>query len=274
MCDRLLEGVSYLSYTTAMCSDSSSPSTPSSSVDFLSKSERWKMFDQISSTYDRLNRLITFGQDQRWRRRVVMEFPTRSNLTVLDLATGTGDLMLSILNTPVDQRVTSVIGMDMSNEMMSVGRQKLSRLAPSVQSRFSFQHGDATKIPFDSSQFDVVTMGFGIRNVESVEQCLSDIFRVLKPTGRLIILEGSIPQNRLIRFFYYQVFRSFVPAVGRFISGHRDAYRYLNQSVETFPSGQAFLSLLDKAGFKSTRQIPLFFGSVSLYIGDKGEVNR
>ncbi|RMF60071.1 MAG: bifunctional demethylmenaquinone methyltransferase/2-methoxy-6-polyprenyl-1,4-benzoquinol methylase UbiE [Calditrichaeota bacterium] len=225
----------------------------------------WRMFDRIAHRYDLLNRLLSFRQDVVWRKRVVNFLPERNQLHVLDLATGTGDLLIALQENST--RVASGVGIDLAEKMLEIGREKLRK--KSLDERLTLQKGDAMAIPFPENTFDVVTIAFGIRNVEDVEKSLKEMYRVLKNKGRVLILEFSLPENRIFRAIYLFYFRNILPRIGGWISGDSTAYRYLNRTVETFPYGKEFCRLLQSAGFKEVSFTPLTFGIATIYQGDK-----
>lgn len=230
-----------------------------------SRVEVWKMFDRIAHRYDLLNRLLSMWQDVRWRNRVARHLPDRDEQNILDLATGTGDLLISIFNH--SKRVKSGIGIDMAEKMLEFGRPKLVKR--NLQDAITLQTGNATDIPFEADRFDAVTISFGIRNVTDVSQSLGEMHRVLNDGGRAIILEFSLPKNKLMRSSYLFYFRNVLPKIGGIISGDSFAYRYLNETVESFPYGQDFCDLMTSVGFKNVRQTPLTFGIATIYQGDK-----
>ncbi len=222
------------------------------------------MFDRIAPRYDLLNQLLSFGRDAAWRKQFIRHLPPGSSLHALDLATGTADVLIALAKNP---RVATGTGLDMSWEMLRRGRQKLLRLG--LTPRFTLLRGDATAQGLAPETFDLVTMSFGIRNVTDVSACLREMRRVLKPGGRALILEFSLPGNRLLRALYLAYFRHLLPRIGGLISGDSHAYRYLNTTVETFPYGGAFLELMTGAGFHHVQAHPLTFGIATLYQGDK-----
>jgi len=222
------------------------------------------MFDRIAHRYDLLNQLLSLGRDAAWRKQFARNLPQDAGLRVLDLATGTADVLITLAKDP---RVISGIGLDMSWEMLRHGHQKLARLE--LHPQFSLLRGDATCQPLASASFDLVTIAFGIRNVTDVTACLKEMLRILKPGGRALILEFSLPKNLLFRALYLAYFRHVLPRIGGFISGDASAYRYLNATVETFPYGDAFLHLMIEAGFAHTTAHPLTFGIATLYQGHK-----
>lgn len=223
------------------------------------------MFDRIAHRYDLLNRLLSLGQDVVWRNRVARHLPEKSGQQVLDLATGTADQLISLFRK--SKRVGGGIGIDMAENMLALGRSKLQKRG--LDAFLKLQIGDAAAIPFPENTFDAVTISFGIRNVNDVLQALQEMRRVLQPGGRALILEFSLPQNRFLRRIYLFYFRHILPRIGGLISGDRYAYRYLNETVETFPYGKDFCDLLWKVGFDAVKMTPLSFGIATIYQGDK-----
>jgi demethylmenaquinone methyltransferase/2-methoxy-6-polyprenyl-1,4-benzoquinol methylase len=229
-----------------------------------SRHEVWKMFDRIASRYDLLNHLLSFNRDKYWRKRVGQMMPNRLDLTALDLATGTGDQLVSLYQTG---KISRGEGMDLSENMLAIGRTKIERLG--LSNKLVLKTGDAGKIPAPDGSVDVITISFGIRNVTDVPSALREMHRVLRPGGRLLVLEFSLPKNGLLRTGYLFYFRHILPILGGLISGDSFAYRYLNKTVETFPYGQAFCTLMTDAGFNDVTAVPLTFGVASIYSGDK-----
>ena len=224
-----------------------------------------KMFDRISSRYDLLNRLLSFRRDIIWRKKLAELLPQRENLKILDLATGTGDVLFSLIQN--NSHIISGVGLDMASEMLKLAQIKINK--NSLQYKLFLIRGDATNIPFDDNSFDATTIAFGIRNVINVNQSLSEMFRVLTPNGKALILEFSLPKNKFVKSLYLFYFRRILPLIGGVISGDSYAYRYLNQTVETFPYGDDFCELMRKAGFDSVRQHPMTFGIATIYEGMK-----
>ncbi len=228
------------------------------------------MFDAISPRYDLLNRLLSFGLDVYWRRQLARFLPenvagTACGMSLLDLATGTADVLLTLLkNNP---RIRAGFGIDLADKMLDIGRRKVAR--EGFEGRISLQHGDARQIPYNDKTFDVVTMAFGIRNVEEPAVVLREMRRVLKPGGRALILEFSLPHNRILRAAHLFYLRSVVPAIGGLVSGHSEAYRYLNQTIERFPCGAAFCAIMQDAGFQNVNAHPLMGGIATIYVGEK-----
>lgn len=225
------------------------------------RTDVWKMFDQISPSYDRINSVLSFGRDTAWRKRVAKEMPLKPHLEVLDLATGTGDQLIALFKAGLS--IQRAVGIDLADEMLKIGRTKVA-----ANPKIELIHGDAMAIPFPDASFDATTFSFGIRNVNDPLVSLKEIHRVLKPKGRCLILEFSMP-SAVIRPFFLFYLRKILPKIGGILSKNHAAYRYLNTTIETFPSGQAFLDLMKDAGFSKLKRIPMNLGGVTLYIGDK-----
>lgn len=229
-----------------------------------SRQEIWKMFDEISPTYDRVNRIMTYGLDRYWRKKVGAFLPNRP-LSLLDLATGTGDQIISLLeNCP---QIQQAIGTDLSKEMLLIGQKKITQ--KSYQNKVTLEEGNALSLPYPDSSFDCITMSFGIRNVTNVVDCLKEMMRLLKPGGRALILEGTVPSIPLIRQSYLFYMRHILPRIGAAFAKNPQAYQYLNKTIETFPSGDAFCQLMREAGFSQSCAHPLTLGTVTIYQGDK-----
>jgi len=230
----------------------------------------WLMFDRIAHRYDLLNRLLSFRQDVAWRNKLARFLPAGKALSVLDVATGTGDVLISLHNK--SGRIKKAIGVDMSEKMLEAGREKISRL--NLDSVISLQTGNATDLKFADETFDVATISFGIRNVDDVDKALTGMYRILKPGGRALILEFSLPKSALLKTLYLFYFRKILPKIGGLISGDSYAYGYLNQTVEEFPYGLAFAGIMKKNGFQNVRFNPLTFGIATIYQGDKQESRK
>lgn len=232
------------------------------------------MFDAIAGHYDFLNHLLSLGIDRRWRKRAIRELRLGQGSRVLDLCTGTGDLALAALEggghegSPPAGRLEDVrvIGVDFSAAMLQYGREKLARLR---ESRVALVRADAMSIPLPDACVDAVTIGFGIRNVQRPEVTAREIARVLKPGGRLAILEFGTPAVPGIRGAYLFYFRRILPLIGRIVSRHNDAYSYLPASVAAFPSPDEFLALLRESGFSDAWVDSLTLGIVYLFVARK-----
>ena len=223
------------------------------------------MFDAIAGRYDLLNHLLSAGLDTQWRRRAVAELQLTGRETVLDLCTGTADL--AIAATAMPQRARRVVGVDFSAAMLGIGKRK-------VNGAITLIRGDATCIPLADATIDAVTIGFGIRNVERIDSAFIEILRVLRPGGRLVILEFSFPRSSLLRKLYVWYFRRILPLIGRAVSRHPSAYTYLPQSVDAFPSPEVFCDQLRAAGFGTAHALPLTFGVVYMFVAAKRPVRR
>jgi demethylmenaquinone methyltransferase / 2-methoxy-6-polyprenyl-1,4-benzoquinol methylase len=227
-----------------------------------SKHESWRMFNRIARRYDLLNRLLSFGQDIRWRNRLAAMLPGQSVTEVLDLATGTGDLLLAMARSASG---VEGFGLDMSADMLSIARRKI--IGAQMENRLALVRADGIALPFADQSFHLTTIAFGIRNIPDYETAVREMRRVLHPGGRALILEFSLPSNRLLRASYLLYFRHILPRIGAIISGDSFAYRYLNQTVETFPYGNEFAELMRGAGFSEVRQHSLTFGVATIYEG-------
>jgi demethylmenaquinone methyltransferase / 2-methoxy-6-polyprenyl-1,4-benzoquinol methylase len=229
----------------------------------FSKDQVHHLFNAISSTYDRTNRILSLGIDRYWRNRVSAHIPQYTPLFLLDLATGTGDQVLTILNKHPE---LTAIGIDTAEEMLNKARSKAS--SSFVHNRVSFEESSAMQLPFAQDTFDALTMSFGIRNVACIETCFKEMYRVLKPGGQAFILEFSLPSHTLIKKGYLLYLRYIVPLLGKALSRHPTAYVYLNQTIETFPYGEHLCSILHSVGFTASYKT-YTFGIVSLYCAIK-----
>ena len=228
-----------------------------------------EMFDKIAFRYDFINRFLSVGIDLRWRRKAIREVvasvKARKPETplVLDVATGTADMAIMMT-----RRIPGVQikGIDISAGMLEIGRQKIGR--QHLGERIELLQGDSEAIPFPDDHFDAITVAFGVRNFENLEKGLLEMRRVLKPGGKLVILEFSQPRTSGIRRIYDIFFRLGV-RVGRVVSGSGEAYQYLNDSVKAFPEGEHFLHILNNTGYTGVRQQRLSLGVCSIYTGEK-----
>jgi demethylmenaquinone methyltransferase/2-methoxy-6-polyprenyl-1,4-benzoquinol methylase len=233
---------------------------------FLNSSKKTQienMFDSISVEYDFLNRVMTFGNDIRWKKKMYSIAKSHDPKTILDIATGTADIALELAKI----KDAKIIGVDISEKMLEVGRKKV--VAKNLSDTVVLKSGDAENLSYSDSSFDVVTIGFGVRNFQNLEEGLEESCRVLKSNGVLIILETSVPKNIIIRFFYFLFSRSFIPFVGSVFSKEKKAYQYLQKSAEKFPSGKRFVSILENCGFNNVDVKPLMLGATSIYIATK-----
>lgn len=219
------------------------------------------MFDAIAPRYDLLNRVLSFGIDQRWRKEVIAMLAEENPKRILDVATGTGDLAIQAL----DINPEKVVGIDISEEMLRIGREKVKELGE--DDRVQLRRGDSERLPFSDRQFDAATVAFGVRNFENLGRGLSEIHRVLKPGGALFVLEFSHPRVFPVKQAYSFYSRFVLPKVGSLISGNDGAYKYLPESVAAFPDGQDFLKEMEAVGFIDLQATPLTFGVASIYRG-------
>lgn len=225
-----------------------------------------QLFNGIAPNYDKMNHLMSFNADRRWRRVAVRHITNNSGpLHILDLATGTGDFAIAIAKELSNGG--SVTGLDLSDGMLAIGRQKV--LAEKRKLPVDFHKGNAEAIPYDDNTYDRVSIAFGVRNYENLDQGLSEAYRVLNDNGRLVILELSYPDNPILLWAYKLYTLKVLPWLGGLISGHREAYTYLPESILKFPKGKSFLSRLQKAGFQNCREQTFTFGVCRLYVAEK-----
>ncbi len=224
-----------------------------------------RMFDRIAPTYDLLNHLLSLGLDFSWRRKAVRQLDASHDLKVLDLATGTGDMLITLFHERPN--VAQAAGLDISENMLAACREKLRKHG--LVDRARLLCADASKMPLADGTFDAATMAFGIRNTADASATLREIHRVLKCGGTALILEFSLPACPVMRWFYLRYLRLAVPFIGALISRDRHAYRYLNESIEGFHSAEDFVALMRHAGFDEVSVVPLTFGVASIYRGAK-----
>lgn len=222
-----------------------------------------RMFDNISGNYDFLNHFLSLGIDKGWRKKAIGLLKAHSPKTILDVATGTGDFAIQAL----DLKPEKVIGVDISEGMLEVGRKKMT--SRGLSNIIELKSGDSENLPFSDNNFDAVTVGFGVRNFENLEKGLSEILRVMKPGALLVILEFSRPTSFPFKQVYNLYFKSILPKIGRWVSRDKAAYTYLPESVEAFPDGNDFIKILSKTGFKNTTCKSLTFGISSIYTAQK-----
>jgi demethylmenaquinone methyltransferase / 2-methoxy-6-polyprenyl-1,4-benzoquinol methylase len=225
------------------------------------KSTVRRMFDEISPKYDLLNHLLSLGIDFLWREKLVRLLGGKNPKKILDVATGTGDVAIALAKLHPER----IAGIDISEKMLEIGRKKVGQ--KDLQNIIDFNQGDAEKIPFPDGTFDAVTVAFGVRNFEDLRKGLSEMKRVLTPGGTLMILEFSHPEGTPVRQFYRFYSRFVIPVIGRIISKHSEAYRYLPESVAAFPSGRDFLEIMEETGMESCSQVSLSSGIASIYSG-------
>ena len=221
------------------------------------------MFNAVAPKYDFLNRLLSVGFDRYWRKQAVDELEPLANRLFLDLATGTADIALELALR--DQ--SHVIGIDFSTEMLELGNDKV--LTNNMQSSVKLFPGVAENLPIKSNSFDGAVSAFGARNFSDINHAISEVHRVLKPKGKIVILEFSFPSNGFLQWSYCLYFEKILPVIGRCVSGHKNAYSYLPDSVGNFPKGKAFTCILKRAGFESVEFKELTFGITTIYTGFK-----
>ena len=237
--------------------------TPYQDSEASKKQQVEQMFDTISGEYDGLNRVISLGSDVKWRKKVIRMVCDHKPETVLDIATGTGDLALQI-----GQKLpqAKVVGLDLSEGMLSVARKKaVQRELPGIE----FVKGDSENLPFEDNSFDAITVSFGIRNFERLEVGLAEIYRVLKPGGLFVILETSVPTKFPWKQGYFIYSRGILPLVGRIFSKDKVAYKYLSESAAEFPFGLALNNILKKIGFIEVDHKPQTLGVATIYSATK-----
>ncbi|TGD80609.1 bifunctional demethylmenaquinone methyltransferase/2-methoxy-6-polyprenyl-1,4-benzoquinol methylase UbiE [Hymenobacter wooponensis] len=229
------------------------------------KSQVAHMFNSIAGKYDFLNHFLSAGTDIYWRRKAVSELKQLRPARILDIATGTADFAIETLRAAApDAKVT---GVDISEGMLDVGRRKLE--AKGLSNRIKLELGDSENLPFADNEFDAVTASFGVRNFENLEKGLTEMRRVLRPGGKLVVLEFSKPTAFPLKQAYNFYFRQILPVFGKLISKDNSAYTYLPESVQAFPDGPDFLAILRKVGFTSPAWQPLTFGISSIYTAQK-----
>ncbi len=221
------------------------------------------MFDNISGKYDFLNHFLSMGIDIAWRKKAIKQLKKDQPKQILDIATGTGDFAIEALALNPDK----VTGVDISEGMLSVGREKMKKR--NLTDKIELLSGDSEQLQFEDNKFDAVIVSFGVRNFENLEKGLSDMYRVLKPGGKTVILEFSRPKMFPFKQLYSFYFKWILPKIGNTISKDQAAYTYLPESVRAFPDGQSFLQILEKVGFKETKCKSLTLGISSIYVGTK-----
>ena len=222
------------------------------------------MFDDIAGKYDFLNRFLSAGIDIGWRKKAIKEIADLQPKTILDVATGTADvaIMASAIVKP-----EKIIGIDISDGMLEIGRQKVTKAE--LNKIIELLNGDSETINFKDNSFDAVTVAFGVRNFQHLEKGLSEIKRVLKPGGKLVVLEFSKPKMPGVKSMYNLYMKIICPNVGKLFSKNRNAYKYLDESIQKFPEGKNFTQILDNLGYSNTYCKPLSLGICSIYCGTK-----
>tara|TARA_B110000459_G_scaffold201572_1_gene252576 strand:+ start:688 stop:1425 length:738 start_codon:yes stop_codon:yes gene_type:complete len=223
-----------------------------------------EMFDNISSNYDFLNHFLSFGIDNIWRKKTIKVVSEDNPKLILDVATGTGDLALAAQKAINPDKI---IGLDLSNGMLNIGRVKIEKRK--LKEKLEFIQGDSENLPFEDQYFDAVMVSFGVRNFENLNKGISEIYRVLKTNGKIIVLEFSKPKNFPIKQTYFIYSKYILPTFGSLISKDKSAYHYLPESVEAFPEGEDFLEKLREIGFLNLKLQKLSGGIATIYSGKK-----
>lgn len=236
---------------------------PYKDSDLSKKEQVAHMFDTISGNYDNLNRMISLGSDQGWRRKVLKLVGDTQPHSILDIATGTGDLAILLSKT----KAAKIVGLDLSEGMLAVGKEKVKALK--LENQIEMVQGDSENLPFADNSFDAVTVAFGIRNFEFLEKGLAEILRVLKPNGIFVILETSVPTKFPFKQGYHLYTNAIVPFMGKLFSKDQKAYAYLSESAKNFPFGENLNNILRKVGFKNVRHLPQTMGVATIYTASK-----
>lgn len=223
-----------------------------------------EMFDSIAPAYDFMNRAMTFGIDKIWRRIAVKKLKARSHKNILDVATGTGDLAILLHNKLQPESIT---GIDLSAEMLNIAKEKVAKIG--LSDKINFEQGDCLNLKYPDGKFDVVTVAYGVRNFEHLDQGYSEMHRVINSGGTLCVIELSTPTNPLVLWFYKIYTKFLIPTIGKFISKDKRAYSYLPESIAAVPQGNEMLKIMEKARFTNCRHYPLTFGFCTIYIGEK-----
>jgi len=238
--------------------------TPYEQADTGKKQQVATMFNNISKKYDFLNHFLSFGIDKIWRKKAISMLKELKPQNILDVATGTGDFAFEAIRILNPQKIT---GVDISEGMLSIAQSKINDRG--LSGRFEVQVGDSERLNFPDEVFDAVTVAFGVRNFENLEQGLRDICRVIRPGGQAVILEFSNPRKFPVKQFYSFYSKNLLPRIGKLFSKDSRAYRYLPESIAQFPDGSNFTNLLLEAGFKQAVCKPQTFGICTIYIGTK-----
>jgi len=230
------------------------------------KAQVTKMFNTISKNYDGLNRVISFGIDTKWRKNVVEILKKEKPQSILDIATGTGDLAIAMIKTGAKK----IIGLDISPGMLAVGKEKVTK--KKLDNTIEMVVGDSEKLTFEDNFFDAVTVSFGVRNFETLETGMAEILRVLKPNGTLVVLETSVPTKTPYKQGYNFYTKNVLPLIGKMFSKDDSAYGYLSESASVFPHGENFNNILREIGFIDVTNRPQTFGVASIYVAKKADL--
>lgn len=223
-----------------------------------------QMFDGIAFRYDFLNRFLTAGVDVWWRKKAILQLKAIHPQTMLDVATGTGDVALLTYKLLQPKKIT---GIDISDGMLQLGKAKIKKAG--LENTIQLVNADSENIPFPDNSFDAITVAFGVRNFEHLEVGLTEMLRVLKPGGKLSVLEFSQPKNKVFRVLCHFYNNVIVPGAGRLFAKNKDAYNYLNQSARVFPEREQFTNILTKSGYQNANYKPLSLGICCMYIAEK-----
>lgn len=236
---------------------------PYKDSDVEKKKQVEQMFDNISENYDGLNRVISFGIDQKWRRKLIDMVKKTQPKYILDVATGTGDLAIAM----ADSDAEKIIGLDISAGMLQVGKNKIH--AKNLDHRIEMVQADSENLPYPDHTFDAITVAFGVRNFENLEKGLSEIYRVLSPNGIFVVLETSVPTKFPFKQGYKVYSNYILPTIGKLFSKDKNAYQYLSESASVFPYGEEFNNILKKTGFTDVENHPQTFGVSTIYSASK-----
>jgi demethylmenaquinone methyltransferase / 2-methoxy-6-polyprenyl-1,4-benzoquinol methylase len=237
--------------------------TPYKNSELGKKEQVTQMFDAISGNYDGLNRVISFGIDIKWRKKVLKLVADKNPKTILDIATGTGDLAILMAQTAAEK----IVGLDLSPGMLEIGKIKIEN--QQLSAKIQMVIGDSEKLPFEDNSFDAVTVAFGIRNFETLEKGLVEIKRVLKPNGIFVVLETSNPTKLPFKQGYFFYTKYMLPLIGKLFSKDNVAYDYLSASASVFPFGEALNNIFRKIGFIDVKAMPQTFGVATIYTATK-----
>ncbi|MFI5140538.1 MAG: bifunctional demethylmenaquinone methyltransferase/2-methoxy-6-polyprenyl-1,4-benzoquinol methylase UbiE [Sphingobacteriales bacterium] len=237
---------------------------PDSASNLSKKAQVAEMFNNISGRYDFLNHFLSLGIDKGWRKKAIAEVAAINPKTILDVATGTGDMAIAAAAAIHPNKIT---GIDIADQMLEVGRKKIA--AQNLSQVITLQTGDSESMPFSTGEFDAVMCAYGVRNFEHLETGLTEMYRVLRPSGKVVILEFSHPTRFPVKQLFRFYFRFILPTIGKLLSKHSRAYTYLPESVMAFPEGKRFCNILEQCGFKSAKARSLTFGITTLYTAIK-----
>jgi demethylmenaquinone methyltransferase/2-methoxy-6-polyprenyl-1,4-benzoquinol methylase len=236
---------------------------PDTASNLSKKAQVAEMFNNIAGRYDFLNHFLSLGIDKGWRKKAIAEVARIAPTSILDVATGTGDMAIAA----AAMKPKKITGVDIADQMLEVGRRKIA--AQDLAQMITLQTGDSESMPFSNGEFDAVMCAYGVRNFEHLEVGLREMCRVLRPGGKVVILEFSHPTQFPVKQFYKFYFRYILPTLGKIVSKHSKAYTYLPESVMAFPEGKKFCAILQQCGFKDAVARPLTFGITTLYTANK-----